>query len=108
MIDALTQPASGSASDVGARVLRVLLAHGDGGSRRSIGRSLKRVAAGPVAVYEAPSLPAALRAVERLDPHVVLLDLSEDRELALEVAREARRPGRLVVGLYSPLALPER
>ncbi len=90
------------------RVLRILIAHADAATRASIDQALRRTALGPVAIYEAPSLLDGLRNVSRIDPHVVLVDLSEDRDLALELAREARRPGRLIVGLYSPLAVQER
>jgi pilus assembly protein CpaE len=90
------------------RVLRILIAHADAATRGAIDQALRRTALGPVAIYQAPSLLAGLRNVSRIDPHVVLVDISEDRDLALEMAREARRPGRLIIGLYSPLAAQER
>jgi len=90
------------------QVLRILIAHAEAATRRAIDSALRRIAVGPVATYEAPSLLAGLRSLSRIDPHVVLLDLGEDRELAFELARAARRPGRLIIGLYSPLANFER
>lgn len=101
--------ASGFGESEGRRVLRILLAHADASTRASIDAALRRIAiGGPIATYEAPSLLAGLRSLSRIDPHVVLLDLGDDRELAFELAREARRPGRLVIGLYSPLATIDR
>ncbi|HEV7669334.1 MAG TPA: hypothetical protein VGS22_12485 [Thermoanaerobaculia bacterium] len=97
-----------NAADEDPRVLRILIAHADAATRASIDQALRRTARGPVAIYQAPSLLAGLRSLSRIDAHVVLVDLSEDRDLALELAREARRPGRLIVGLYSPLAVQER
>ncbi len=91
-----------------SRVLRILLVHADAATRRAIDQALRRSAKGPVAIYEAPSLLAGLRSLGRVDPHVVLVDLSEERELAFELAVAARRPGRLIIGLYSPLAISER
>jgi pilus assembly protein CpaE len=86
-------------------VLRVLVIHADASTRRSIDHALHRVSLEPVSVYEAPSLTEGLRRSGHVEPDVVLADLSEEPSLALEVAREVRRPDRLIVGLYNPLIL---
>lgn len=104
----LGESAGAPGGDGSSRILRVLLAHADAATRRAIDSTLRRIARGPIATYEAPSLLAAFSFLSRIDPHVVLADLGDDRELAFELAREARRPGRLIVGLYSPLATNER
>ncbi len=82
---------------------RVLIVHPEAATRRSLDQALRRITGGAAAVYEAASLAEGLQAVRGLDPRVVFLDLDEERGLALEVARESRREGRLLVGLYNPL-----
>jgi pilus assembly protein CpaE len=61
-----------------------------------------------VAVYAAPSLAAAVERSRHVEPDIVLLDLSQDRDLALEVARELRHPRRRIVGLYNPLVMRDQ
>ncbi len=84
---------------------RILVIHPDDATCRSIEQGLRRVAGGPVAVSHAASPTEGLASAARLDPDLVFLDLSGDHGLALEVARELRRPDRLQVGLYNPLVL---
>ncbi len=81
---------------------RILIVHPEATTRRSLDEALRRLARGQVAVYEAASLQAGLQAVRSLDPQLVLLNLDEERSLALEVVREVHR-GRWLVGLYNPL-----
>lgn len=90
------------------QILKVLVVHPEAATRRSIEEALRRVAPESVAVYEAPSLPAGIERCRQLEPDVVLLDLSLDRDLALEVAGEVAHRRRRIVGLYNPLVMRER
>lgn len=87
------------------RVDRILVIHPEAETRRSVAAALRHDGALPLSLYEAGSLADGLESVRRLDPHVVLLDLTDEQGLALEVAREARRPDRRLVGLYNPLVV---
>ena len=91
-----------------SNVERALIIHPTQTTRRSVAGVLRKVAATPLTIHEASSLAEGLSATEWLEPRYVLVDLAEDRSLALEVVREIRRADRLVVGLYNPLLLPER
>lgn len=92
-------------TDPGARVLPILLIHPDAAERRSLEQALRRVSPAPVAIYEAASLAAGLESVGRSDPRVVVLLLSDQPDLALDLARAVRRPDRLILGLYNPLLM---
>ena len=89
-------------------IARVLIVHPLEATRQAIGRQLREVAEVPVTLHEAASLTEGLQAARWLDPRFVLMDLSEERALALEVARELSREDRLLIGLYNPLLLRER
>ena len=86
-------------------VARALIVHPVEAMRRAVAHALRQVAGAPITVHEAGSLTEGLRAARWYDPSYVLLDLSEERSLALEVAQEVRRADRLVIGLYNPLLL---
>jgi pilus assembly protein CpaE len=88
-------------------VARILVIHPEEEQRRTLEKQLRSVAGAPATIYQAVSLPAGAEAARRLDPRVLLLDLNGERALALEIAREARRPDRLLIGLYNPLLLPD-
>jgi pilus assembly protein CpaE len=90
------------------RVVRILVLHPEAATRRSVDLALRRVSPFPVTVYEAASLTEGLETARRLEPQIALLDLSGERALAFDVARQLRRPDRLIVGLYNPLALSDR
>lgn len=92
-------------SDPGARVLPILLIHPDAAERRSLEQALRRVSPSPVAIHEAASLAAGLESVRRGDPRIVVLLLSDQPDLALDLARAIRRPDRLILGLYNPLVM---
>ena len=92
-------------TDPESRVLQILLVHPDAAERRSLDEALRRVSPSPVAIYEAASLAAGLESVRRSDPRVVVLLLSEQPDLALDLARAVRRPDRLILGLYNPLLM---
>jgi pilus assembly protein CpaE len=85
-------------------VVRVLVVHPEESTRQSIEETLRRLAEdSAVTVYHARSAAQGLAVAERFEPHYVLLDLSEERGLALDVAQELRRQRRNVIGLYNPL-----
>ncbi len=94
------------------RIQRSLVIHPEESTRRAIRRAirraLERVGSYSATVYEAGSLTEGFQSIRLLDPHVVLLDLTEERALALRIAGQARRPGRLIIGLYNPLLMQER
>ncbi|MEE8522507.1 MAG: AAA family ATPase [Thermoanaerobaculia bacterium] len=87
------------------RIQRILILHPEAETRGHIDAALRAVSERQITVYEAESLTEGFDSVRRLDPHCILLDLSEQRELAFELAREARRPDRLIIGLYNPLLM---
>ncbi len=89
-------------------VARALIIHPVGAIRRTIAQMLRQAGGPPMTLREAESLTEGLGAASWFDPRYVLLDLTEERSLALEVAREVRRADRLVIGLYNPLLLRER
>ncbi len=91
-----------------AAVTRALIIHPLESVRQEIDRVLRQADGTPSIVQEAGSLTEGLRVARWFDPRFVLLDLNEERSLALEVAREVRRADRLVIGLYNPLLLAER
>ncbi len=89
--------------DTRSGLSRVLVVHPDVETRRALEQALRRLADGPLATYEASSLAEGAEAVRALDPRIVFLDLTDHRELALDVAREGRQPDRLIIGLFNPL-----
>ncbi len=91
-----------------ASVARALVIHPVESTRRALRQLLRATSGGPATVHDAESLTEGLRAARWFDPRYVLVDLSEERSLALEVVREIRRADRLVIGLYNPLLLRER
>ncbi len=85
------------------RPLRVLIVHPDPATRQALEQTVRQLAVGAVSTHQACSPTEGLESAHRLDPTMVFLDLSEDPDLALDAARDLRRPGRLLVGLYNPL-----
>lgn len=93
----------------GSRVLSVLVVHPEAEARHTLIETLRRALPNqPVHAAEAASPTQALQASSWLDPKVVLLDLSAERLLALDVARALRRPGRFVLGLFNPMLASDR
>jgi pilus assembly protein CpaE len=86
---------------------RVLIIHPDAETRRSIERALRTVGEASLSIYEATSLSQGFESARTLDPQLVLLDLGEERNLALDVARGLKTPERAIVGLYNPLVLKQ-
>lgn len=86
---------------------RVLIIHPEAETRRSVERALRSVGGAALSIYEATSLSQGFESARTLDPEIVLLDLGEERDLALDVARGLRTPERAVVGLYNPLVLKQ-
>jgi pilus assembly protein CpaE len=86
---------------------RVLVIHPHAETRRSVERALRSVGSATLSIYEAASLSQGFESARTLDPEIVLLDLGEERELALDVARGLRTPERAIVGLYNPLVLKQ-
>jgi pilus assembly protein CpaE len=93
----------------GSRVLSVLVVHPEAEARRNLIETLRRALPNyPVHAAEAASPTQALQAASWLDPKIVLLDLSAERQLALDAARALRRPGRWVLGLFNPMLAADR
>lgn len=88
-----------------SRIERILVIHPEPETRRSVAAALRQDGSRALSLYEAGSMPEGLESIRRLEPDVVLLDLTDEQGLALEVAREARRPDRRLVGLYNPLVV---
>ena len=86
-----------------ARTDRALIVHPDLAVRQDVESVLRRVHRHPVAVRHAATAGAALQITREHDPRIVLLDLEHERAVSLAVARELRRPGRIVIGLLNPL-----
>lgn len=84
-------------------ILRVLIVHPDEATREAVEQALRRVRAEAIAVYGATTPTAGMQVAERLDPQCVLLDLGDQQDLALEVARGLRGRDRLIVGLFNTL-----
>jgi pilus assembly protein CpaE len=84
-------------------ILRVLIVHADEATREAIEQALRRVRTEAIAVYGATSPTAGMQVAERLDPQCILLDLGDQQDLALEVARGLRGRDRLIVGLVNTL-----
>ncbi len=93
----------------GSRVISILVVHPEAETRRVLIESVRRALPNlSFHASEAASPTSALQSASWLDPKVVLLDLSAERKLALDVARELRRSGRLILGLYNPLLAADR
>lgn len=86
-----------------ARTDRALIVHPELAVRQDIEGVLRRVHRHPVAVRHASTAGVALQVAREHDPRIVLLDLEHERAVSLAVARELRRPGRIVIGLLNPL-----
>jgi len=91
------------------RVLSLLVVHPEPEVRQRLLATL-RSALPQRALHteEAGSPTQALQTASWLDPTVVLLDLSANRRLALDVASALRRAGRILLGLYNPLLASDR
>jgi pilus assembly protein CpaE len=85
------------------RVDRVLIVHPDSDVRRDIEVVLRDAHKQAIATRHAETAAAALQIANEYDPLIILIDLVHDRALALSVARELRRPDRLLIGLLNPL-----
>ena len=93
----------------GSRVLSVLVVHPEAETRRALIETLRLALPGTALHAAEASTPTqALQAASWLEPRVVLLDLVAERRLALDVARNLRRPGRFVLGLYNPMLAGDR
>jgi pilus assembly protein CpaE len=96
-------------SAAGSRVLSALVVHPEAATRRLLVDGLRRVLP-EVSLHaaEAPNAVQALQIAGWLDPRIVLLDLSAERQLALDAARALRRSGRSILGLYNPMLAADR
>jgi pilus assembly protein CpaE len=94
--------------DADSRIQRILILHPEAETRAETEAALRAAGERQITVFEAESLTEGFDSVRRYDPHCILLDLSEQRELAFELARESRRPDRLIIGLYNPLLMRAR
>jgi pilus assembly protein CpaE len=93
----------------GTRVLSVLVVHGETETRRTLIDTLRTALPGTsLHAAEAATATQGLQAASWLEPRVVLLDLTAERKLALDVARNLRRPDRLILGLYNPMLAADR
>jgi pilus assembly protein CpaE len=81
------------------------MVHPDAATRQAIEQTLRGVLDGAVYVDCAETPTEALDHARRMDPQVILLDLDDQRALALDAARTLRQPNRLIIGLYNPLVL---
>ena len=84
------------------RTDRVLIIHSDPAVRSDIEAVLRRVHKNSIAVRHAAQAGAAIQIARDYDPRIILLDLGQEKALALSVARELRRPDRLLIGLFNP------
>ncbi len=85
------------------RTDRVLIVYPDPAVRREIENVVRRAHKHSVAARHAGTAGAAVQLARDFDPRIILLDLVQDRALALSVAKELRRPDRLIIGLINPL-----
>jgi pilus assembly protein CpaE len=88
------------------RTDRVVIVHPDPAVRGEIESVLRRVHRQAIAVRHVSHAGSAIQISREFDPRIVLLDLGQERALALSVARELRRPDRLLIGLINPLLKP--
>jgi len=93
----------------GSGVVSALVVHPDAETRRTLVETL-RSALGATALHaaEASTPTQALQSASWLEPKIVLIDISAERKLALDVVRSLRRPGRYLFGLYNPMLASDR
>lgn len=93
----------------GSRVLSILVVHPEAETRRLLIEGLRRaLPSASLHAAEANNAAQALQIAGWLEPKVVLLDLSAERQLALDAARTLRRTGRWILGLYNPMLAADR
>jgi len=93
----------------GSRVLSILVVHPEADTRRLLVEGLRRALPNAsLHAAEADNAAQALQIAGWLEPKVVLLDLSAERQLALDAARVLRRSGRCILGLYNPMLAADR
>jgi Flp pilus assembly CpaE family ATPase len=85
------------------RTDRVLIVHPEPAVRQEVESVLRRVHRHSIAVRQATDAGTAIRIGREYDPSIIFLDLTRERALALSLARELRRPDRLLIGLFNPL-----
>jgi Flp pilus assembly CpaE family ATPase len=85
------------------RLDRVLIVHPDPAVRHEIESVLRRAHKQVITTRQTGSAGAAIAIAREFDPRIILLDLARERALALTIARELRRPDRLIIGLLNPL-----
>lgn len=92
-----------------SNVVSALVVHPEAETRRALIEVL-RAALGAAALHavEASNPTQALQAASWLEPKIVLLDISAERKLALDVARAIRQPGRYIFGLFNPMLTADR
>jgi pilus assembly protein CpaE len=93
----------------GSRVVSILVVHPEAETRRLLVEGLRRALPNAsLHAAEASTATQALQIAGWLEPKVVLLDLSAERQLALDAARALRRSGRWILGLYNPMLAADR
>ena len=90
------------AAMIAGRTDRVLIVHPDPAVRAEVESVLRRAHRSSIAVRHAAQAGAAVQIGREFDPRIILLDLSQEKALALSVAKELRRPDRLLIGLFNP------
>ena len=93
----------------GSRVVSILVVHPEAETRRLLIEGLRRALPNAsLHAAEASTATQALQIAGWLEPKAVLLDLSAERQLALDAARALRRSGRWILGLYNPMLAADR
>ncbi|MEO8383335.1 MAG: hypothetical protein ABI779_27010 [Acidobacteriota bacterium] len=85
------------------RLDRVLIVHPDPAVRHEIETVLRRAHRQVIATRQTGTPGAAVAIAREFDPRIIILDLARERALALTIARELRRPDRLIIGVLNPL-----
>ncbi len=93
--------------DESGQVVRILILHPEAVTRDAIESALRQVCTFPVSIYQNGSLTEGFERARRLAPRIMVLDLSQDRQLAFDLLHGARAPELLIIGLYNPLLLRE-
>ena len=88
------------------RTDRVVIVHPDPAVRSAIENVLRRVHKFSIAVRHAAHAGTAIQIVREYDPRIVLLDLGQEKALALSVAKELRRPDRLLMSFHGIMHTP--